>query len=60
MLKRFDSTYENVKDMLNDLSDIGQKFDTHVVSIKQLEQQMNQLSTTVNPRQPGTLPSNTI
>ncbi|KAK4717993.1 hypothetical protein R3W88_016331 [Solanum pinnatisectum] len=32
----------------------------HVVLIKQLEQQFNQLSTTVNPRQPGTLPSNTI
>uniref|UniRef100_M1DKZ8 Integrase core domain containing protein n=1 Tax=Solanum tuberosum TaxID=4113 RepID=M1DKZ8_SOLTU len=30
------------------------------MSIKQLEQQFNQLSTTVNPHQPGTLPRNTI
>ena len=34
--------------------------DAHAVSIKHLELQMNQLSTTVNSRQPGTLPSNTI
>ncbi|KAK4706807.1 hypothetical protein R3W88_033639 [Solanum pinnatisectum] len=46
--------------MCNDLSGIGQKVDAHAVSIKQLEQQMNQLSTIVNPRQPGTPLSNTI
>nr|ABI34335.1 Integrase core domain containing protein [Solanum demissum] len=60
IMKRFDSTNENVKEMQNDLSGIGQKVDAHEVSIKQLEQQMNSLSTIVNPRQPGTLPSNTI
>ncbi|KAH0767894.1 hypothetical protein KY285_003765 [Solanum tuberosum] len=60
MMRRFDATDENVKDMRNDLSGIGQKVDAHAVSIKHLEQQMTQLSTTVNPCQPGTLPSNTI
>uniref|UniRef100_M1D9G9 Integrase core domain containing protein n=1 Tax=Solanum tuberosum TaxID=4113 RepID=M1D9G9_SOLTU len=60
MMKRFDMTDENVKEMRNDLSRIGQKVDAHAVSIKQLEQQFNQSSTTVNPRQPDTLPSNTI
>ena len=42
------------------MSGIGQKVDAHAVSIKHLEQQMTKLSTTVNPRQPSTLPSNTI
>ncbi|KAK4706665.1 hypothetical protein R3W88_033765 [Solanum pinnatisectum] len=46
--------------MRNDLSGIGQKIDAHAVLIKQLEQQFSQLSDIVNPRQPGTLPSNTI
>uniref|UniRef100_M1DJ79 Integrase core domain containing protein n=1 Tax=Solanum tuberosum TaxID=4113 RepID=M1DJ79_SOLTU len=60
VMTRFDATDENVKEMRNDLSGIAQKVDAHAVSIKHLEQQMTQLSTTVNPRQPGTLPSNTI
>ena len=60
MMRRFDATDENVKEMRSDLSGIGQKVDADAVSIKHLEQQMTQLSTTVNPRQPGTLPSNTI
>ena len=60
MMRRFDATDENVKEMRNALFGIGQKVDAHAVSIKHLEQQMTQLSTTVNPRQPGTLPSNTI
>uniref|UniRef100_M1DZZ3 Integrase core domain containing protein n=1 Tax=Solanum tuberosum TaxID=4113 RepID=M1DZZ3_SOLTU len=60
MMRRFDATDENVKEMRNDLSSIGQKVDAHAVSIKHLEQQMTQLSTTVNPRQPDTVPSNTI
>ncbi|KAK4707421.1 hypothetical protein R3W88_033022 [Solanum pinnatisectum] len=60
MMEKFDLTDENVKEMQNDLSSISQKVDAHAVSIKQIKQQMNQLSTTVNPRQPGTLPSNTI
>lgn len=34
MIKRFNSTDENVKKMWNDLSGIGQKVDTHAMSIK--------------------------
>ena len=36
------------------------KLDAHAIPIKLLELQMAQLSTTVNPSQPGTLPSNTV
>ncbi|XP_049397425.1 uncharacterized protein LOC125861610 [Solanum stenotomum] len=43
MMKRFDTTGENVKEKRNDLSGIDQKVDVHVVSIKQLEQQFNKL-----------------
>ena len=46
--------------MRNDLAGIGQKVDTHATSIKQLELQLAQLSATVNTRQLGTLPSNTV
>uniref|UniRef100_M1D9P3 Integrase core domain containing protein n=1 Tax=Solanum tuberosum TaxID=4113 RepID=M1D9P3_SOLTU len=60
MVRRFDATDLNVKEIRNDLSGIGQNVDAHVVSIKHLKQQMTRLSTIVNPRQPGTLPSNTI
>ena len=45
---------------MSDLAGIGQKVDTHAILIKHLELQMDQLSATVNPRQPGTLPSNTV
>ena len=37
MMRRFDATDENVKDMRNDLSGISQKVDAHAVSIKHLE-----------------------
>ena len=37
MMRRFDDTDENIKEMLNDLYGIGQKVDAHVMSIKQLE-----------------------
>ena len=40
MMRRFDATDENVKEMRSDLSGIGQKVDAHAVSIKHLEQQM--------------------
>uniref|UniRef100_M1DI46 Integrase core domain containing protein n=1 Tax=Solanum tuberosum TaxID=4113 RepID=M1DI46_SOLTU len=60
MMRRFGATDENVKEMRNDLSGIGQKVDAHTVSIKHLELQMTQFSTTVNSRQLGTLSSYTI
>ncbi|KAK4708716.1 hypothetical protein R3W88_029641 [Solanum pinnatisectum] len=54
MMKRFDVTDENVKEIRNDLSGIGQKVDAHAVSIKQLEQQFSQLSAaTIDPPMPS-------
>ena len=60
MMRRFDTSDENIKDLWGDLASIGQKDYTHAISIKQIELQMAQLSATVNTRQPGTLPSNTV
>ena len=60
MMRRCDSSNEHTKELRNDLADIGQKVDTHAISIKHLELEMAQLSTTVNTWQPGTLSSNTV
>ena len=60
MMRRFDANDENAKELRGDLANIGQKVDAHAISIKHLELQMSQLSSTMNPRQPGTLPSNTV
>ena len=60
MMRRFDTSDEHIKELICDLASIGQKLDTHAISIKQIELQMAQLSTTMNKRQPGTLPSNTV
>ena len=60
MMMRFDASNEHTKELRNDLVGIGKKVDTHAISIKQLELQLAQLSATVNTRQPGTLPSNTV
>ena len=59
-MRRFDVSDEHIKELRYDLASIGQKVDTHAISIKQIELQMDQLSATVNTRQPGTLPSNTV
>ena len=60
IMRRFDASDEHIKELRCDLAGIGQKVDTHAISIKQIELQMAQLSATVNTRQPGTLPSNTV
>ena len=60
MMRRFDANDENIKELRSDLVGMGQKFDTHAISIKQIELQMDQLSANVNTRQLGTLPSNTV
>ena len=60
MLRRFDATDEHAKEIRGDLANIGQKMDAHVISIKNFEVQISQLSTIVNPRQPSTLRSNTV
>ena len=59
MMRRFDASDEYIKELRGDLASIGQKVDTHAISIKQIELQMAQLSAIVNTWQPGTLPSNT-
>ena len=60
MMRGFDTSDEHIKELRCDLASIGQKVDTHAISIKQIELQMDQLSATVTTRQPGTLPSNTV
>ena len=60
MMRRFDASDEHNKELRNDLAGIGQKVNTHAISSKQLELQLDKLSATVNTRQPGTLPSNTV
>ena len=60
MMRMFDSNDENIKELRSDLAGIGRKVDTHVISIKQIELQMSQLSATMNTCQRGTLPSNTV
>ena len=60
MMRRFNARNENIKELRGDLASIWQKVDTHAILIKQIELQMAQLSATVNTRQPGTLPSNTV
>ena len=59
-MRRFDASDEHTKELRNDLVGIGKKVDTHVISIKQIELQMSQLSATMNTCQRGTLPSNTV
>ena len=59
-MRRFDASDEHIKQLGSDLAGIWQKVDTHAISIKQIELQMAQLSATMNTRQPGTLPSNTL
>ena len=60
MMRRFDASDEHIKELRSDLAGIGQKVDTHAISIKQIELQMAQLSAPLNTRQPGTLPRNTV
>ena len=48
MMRRFDANYEHIKELRSDFVGIGQKVDTHAISIKQIELQMAQLSATVN------------
>ena len=50
MIRRFDATDEHTKELRNDLEGIGQRVDTHAISIKHLELQMTQLSSTANTR----------
>ena len=37
MMRRFDANDEHIKELRSDLASIGQKVDTHAISIKQVE-----------------------
>ena len=60
IMRRFDTSDEHIKELRCDLASIGQRVDTHAILIKQIELQVTQLSATVNTRQLGNLPSNTV
>ena len=60
MMRRFDASDDHTKELRNDQRVLGRKPIQLPISIKQLELQLAQLSATVNTRQSGTLPSNTI
>ena len=42
MMRRFDDSYEHIKELRCDLACIGQKVDTNAISIKQIKLQMTQ------------------
>ncbi|PHT48550.1 Translocase of chloroplast 34, chloroplastic [Capsicum baccatum] len=60
LLKGVEATNTGVTEVINDLSSMKQLVDSHSTLIKQLEQQLSQLSATFNQRKAGTLPSNTV
>ena len=41
MMMRFDVSDEHIKELRNDLAGNGQKVDTHAISIKKIELQMD-------------------
>ena len=60
MIRRFDASDEHNKELRKYLAGIGKNVDTHSISIRKHELQLSELSATVNTRQPGTLPNNTV
>ena len=60
MMRRFDASDEHANELRGYLANIREKVDAHSIFINHLVLQMAQLFPIVNPRQPGTLPSNTI
>ncbi|WMV58285.1 hypothetical protein MTR67_051670 [Solanum verrucosum] len=49
-----------LKDLKNEFSTLTQMVMSYLVSIKHLETQLGQIAAHLNPRQKGTLPSDTI
>ena len=60
MITWFDASDDHAKELRRNLAYIGQKVDAHAISIKDLELQIAQLSSIVNPRKQDTFPSNSI
>ena len=49
MMKKFDSNEDNLKEIRGDLSSMNQKVESNATSIKLIEQQMGQISSSLNP-----------
>uniref|UniRef100_M1DJD5 Integrase core domain containing protein n=1 Tax=Solanum tuberosum TaxID=4113 RepID=M1DJD5_SOLTU len=60
VLQKVESMDAGVKEMRGDFSSMGQLVDSHTTSIKQIEQQLGQLSASPNQRKNGSLPCDTI
>ncbi|KAK4708460.1 hypothetical protein R3W88_029385 [Solanum pinnatisectum] len=60
VLQKIESTDAGVKEIRGDFSSMSQFVNSHTTSIKQIEQQLGQLSASLNQRKNGSLPSATI
>ncbi|XP_059302268.1 uncharacterized protein LOC132054241 [Lycium ferocissimum] len=60
VLKKVESTDTFCKETRDEVKSMGQVVSSHSTSIKQLESQLGQISSILNQRQKGTLPSDTI
>ncbi|XP_015162309.1 uncharacterized protein [Solanum tuberosum] len=60
VLQKVESTDVGVSEMKGDFSSMSQLVDSHTTSIKQIEQQLGQLSASLNQRKNGSLPNDTI
>ncbi|PHT60107.1 hypothetical protein CQW23_02470 [Capsicum baccatum] len=60
LVKGVEATNTGVTEVINDLSSMKQLVDSHSTAIKQLEQQMSQLSMAFNQQKAGTLPNDTV
>ncbi|XP_015162333.1 uncharacterized protein [Solanum tuberosum] len=57
LLQKVESTDVGVNEMKGDFSSMSQLVDSHTISIKQIKQQLGQLSASLNQRENGSLPS---
>ncbi|WMV25140.1 hypothetical protein MTR67_018525 [Solanum verrucosum] len=60
ILNKVEGSDKVLKEMKDDVSSLNQTITSHIVSIQQLETKMGQISTHLNPRPKGGLPSETM
>lgn len=60
LIKGQESQDASIKEIKADFSGLNQKVESHVTTTKQLEHQFKQISSTLNNRQSGTLPSDMV